>query len=91
MVDLVKKHKEAVTLAIGDGANDVGMIKGGSCASMFLCVSPDAYTGYSVLHVCEQSCVFKLISAEYIVRYTTHCYIFNVIHCSCTVHACTWI
>lgn len=28
MVDLVKKNKDAVTLAIGDGANDVGMIKG---------------------------------------------------------------
>jgi hypothetical protein len=28
IVDLVKKNKDAVTLAIGDGANDVGMIKG---------------------------------------------------------------
>ena len=28
VVDLVKKNKKAVTLAIGDGANDVGMIKG---------------------------------------------------------------
>ena len=28
MVDLIKVHKKAVTLAIGDGANDVGMIKG---------------------------------------------------------------
>lgn len=28
VVDLVKKKKKAVTLAIGDGANDVGMIKG---------------------------------------------------------------
>lgn len=27
MVDLIKKHKKAVTLAIGDGANDVSMIK----------------------------------------------------------------
>ncbi|KAM3847610.1 phospholipid-transporting ATPase ID-like isoform 2-T4 [Vipera latastei] len=27
VVDLVKKYKKAVTLAIGDGANDVGMIK----------------------------------------------------------------
>ncbi|XP_065308514.1 phospholipid-transporting ATPase ID isoform X1 [Dermacentor albipictus] len=27
VVDLVKKHKRAVTLAIGDGANDVSMIK----------------------------------------------------------------
>ena len=27
VVDLVKKHKKAVTLAIGDGANDVAMIQ----------------------------------------------------------------
>ena len=26
-VELVKKHKKAVTLSIGDGANDVSMIK----------------------------------------------------------------
>jgi len=31
VVDLVKLHKKAVTLAIGDGANDVGMIKGTVC------------------------------------------------------------
>ena len=31
VVDLVKKNKKAVTLAIGDGANDVGMIKGIEC------------------------------------------------------------
>lgn len=29
VVELVKKHKKAVTLAIGDGANDVSMIKSG--------------------------------------------------------------
>lgn len=29
VVELVKKYKKAVTLAIGDGANDVSMIKGG--------------------------------------------------------------
>lgn len=28
VVELVKKYKKAVTLAIGDGANDVSMIKG---------------------------------------------------------------
>jgi len=28
VVDLVKKNKKVVTLAVGDGANDVGMIKG---------------------------------------------------------------
>ncbi|OTF78671.1 hypothetical protein BLA29_015267, partial [Euroglyphus maynei] len=27
VVDLVKRYKKAVTLAIGDGANDVSMIK----------------------------------------------------------------
>jgi len=27
VVDLVKKHKKTITLAIGDGANDVSMIK----------------------------------------------------------------
>lgn len=27
IVQLVKKHKSAITLAIGDGANDVNMIK----------------------------------------------------------------
>lgn len=32
VVDLVKKNKKAVTLAIGDGANDVGMIKGKKAA-----------------------------------------------------------
>ena len=30
VVQLVKKYKQAVTLAIGDGANDVSMIKGTS-------------------------------------------------------------
>lgn len=28
VVELVKRYKKAVTLAIGDGANDIGMIKG---------------------------------------------------------------
>ena len=28
VIELVKNHKKAVTLAIGDGANDVSMIKG---------------------------------------------------------------
>lgn len=28
VVELVKRHKSAITLAIGDGANDVSMIKG---------------------------------------------------------------
>ena len=27
VVDLVKRHKKTITLAIGDGANDVSMIK----------------------------------------------------------------
>lgn len=36
VVDLVKRHKKAVTLAIGDGANDVSMIKS---ISIFLFVT----------------------------------------------------
>lgn len=28
VVELVKRYKKVVTLAIGDGANDVSMIKG---------------------------------------------------------------
>ena len=28
VVDLVKRHKKSITLSIGDGANDVSMIKG---------------------------------------------------------------
>lgn len=27
VVDLVKRHRKSITLAIGDGANDVSMIK----------------------------------------------------------------
>ena len=27
VVDLIKRHKKTITLAIGDGANDVSMIK----------------------------------------------------------------
>ena len=37
VVDLVKKYKKAVTLAIGDGANDVSMIK--SKSNIFLKVN----------------------------------------------------
>ena len=32
VVELVKKYKKAVTLSIGDGANDVSMIKSKSVA-----------------------------------------------------------
>ena len=32
VVELVKTHKKTVTLAIGDGANDVSMIKSMYCA-----------------------------------------------------------
>ena len=35
VVDLVKKYKKAVTLAIGDGANDVSMIK--SKSNLYKC------------------------------------------------------
>lgn len=40
VVDLVKRSKKAVTLAIGDGANDVGMIKG---IHMYIHVSHATY------------------------------------------------
>ena len=33
-MDLVKRHVKATTLAIGDGANDVSMIKGEYSISM---------------------------------------------------------
>lgn len=33
VVDLVKRYKKAITLAIGDGANDVNMIKSELCLS----------------------------------------------------------
>ena len=33
VVDLVKRHRKCITLAIGDGANDVSMIKGSSDAT----------------------------------------------------------
>jgi phosphoserine phosphatase len=35
VVELIKKNKHAVTLAIGDGANDVSMIKGARESAMF--------------------------------------------------------
>ena len=32
VVDVVKRHRKCITLAIGDGANDVSMIKGSSAS-----------------------------------------------------------
>lgn len=37
VVELVKHHKKAVTLAIGDGANDVSMIKSKRLLLKFKC------------------------------------------------------
>lgn len=34
VVELIKKRKKAVTLAIGDGANDISMIKSELCKSV---------------------------------------------------------
>ena len=51
VVDLVKKYKNAVTLAIGDGANDVGMIKGGSKRSI-------SYSHYNL--VCEPDLISRV-------------------------------
>lgn len=40
VVELVKEYKQAVTLAIGDGANDVSMIKGIAAATeQLLCMA----------------------------------------------------
>lgn len=39
VVELVKKYKKAVTLAIGDGANDVSMIKGTTASKVLVLVS----------------------------------------------------
>lgn len=36
VVDLVKRHKKSITLAIGDGANDVSMIKS-KCLKFYKC------------------------------------------------------
>lgn len=38
VVELIKKHKKAVTLAIGDGANDVSMIKSEFFSEQVHCV-----------------------------------------------------
>lgn len=38
VVELIKKHKKAVTLAIGDGANDVSMIKSEFFSKQAQCV-----------------------------------------------------
>lgn len=45
VVELVKKYKKAVTLAIGDGANDVSMIK----SECVLCGAWAGQEGCSVL------------------------------------------
>jgi len=39
VVELVKNHKKSVTLAIGDGANDVSMIKSKSTHKAFTVIS----------------------------------------------------
>lgn len=36
VVELVKKYKKAITLAIGDGANDVNMIKSKAAVELLL-------------------------------------------------------
>ena len=51
VVDLVKKRKKAVTLAIGDGANDVGMIKGK--LSLFCVCFGDAFCVSSLPSSCN--------------------------------------
>jgi len=40
VVDLIKRRKNAVTLAIGDGANDVSMIRSQFSSDSVYCYSP---------------------------------------------------
>lgn len=54
VVELIKKHKNAVTLAIGDGANDVSMIKGKNIAGklrvvfIYFYIIPAAHIGVGI-------------------------------------------
>lgn len=60
IVQLVKKHKKATTLAIGDGANDVNMIKSeaGGCAGGFWLEHPTR-VGVVVPHLPSPLCHFS--------------------------------
>lgn len=48
VVDLVKRYKKAITLAIGDGANDVNMIKSESCPRPMPLELPERRNGRGV-------------------------------------------
>jgi P-type E1-E2 ATPase len=63
VVELVKKYKKAVTLAIGDGANDVSMIKSKlNGATMFritsLSISSFNITSFRLTSFRTVPCVF---------------------------------
>ena len=55
VVDLIKRHKKTITLAIGDGANDVSMIK-----SKLWSLSVTLYSLYDIWTLS----LFNVISAE---------------------------
>ena len=57
-MELVKEYKKAVTLAIGDGANDVSMIKGDHWAPCLYCSHPCLSVHLSTsLFVCLSTCL----------------------------------
>jgi magnesium-transporting ATPase (P-type) len=53
VVELVKKYKKAVTLAIGDGANDVSMIKSKSprLQSVFMPLTTPFFPPFAAAHI----------------------------------------
>lgn len=51
VVQLVRKHTSSVTLSIGDGANDVNMIKSEPLESRALTSTKSAGAGASFMHV----------------------------------------
>ena len=63
VVDLVKKKKKAVTLAIGDGANDVGMIKGVYIMKALKCIT------LGILYIHCMSCIVIICNVHNIHMY----------------------
>ena len=57
VVDLVKKYKQAVTLSIGDGANDVSMIK-------------TAHIGVGISGQEGMQVIYNIITADYLAKKT---------------------
>jgi len=49
IVNLIKRHKNAVTLAIGDGANDVSMIRSQFFSSLLCVISLTKVVPYFIM------------------------------------------